>query len=224
MDELYHIYNRSINEMEIFTNNNEYRRFTDAIRFYQVEKPQIKFSDFMEQKSHRRGGISGINWGTLFPEKERLVEIIAYCIMPTHFHLLLRQLRGGGIPIFINNLLNSYTRYFNTRYKRKGTLWEGRSKKVLLMSDEQLLHTTRYIHLNPVTAHLVNKPEEWLWSSYHEYLLEASESENERICNYDSVLDIKPSAYKKFVEDGIIYQREMAKAKKAAPPTRWGMR
>ena len=217
MDEIYHVYNRSIGEMEIFKNDNEYTRFINAIRFYQVENPRIKFSDFLEQASHRAGGIK---WRTLFPEKDRLVEIIAYCIMPTHFHLLIKQLKDTGIAIFVSNLLNSYTRYFNTKYERKGTLWEGRSKRVLLEGNEQLLHLTRYIHLNPVTAHLVDKPEKWPWSSYSEYLLETSDDKG--ICNYSFIMDIKPSAYKEFVEDGIAYQRSMAKAKKLNPTSQVG--
>jgi len=220
MSEIYHVYNRSIGEMEIFKNDSEYGRFIRAVRFYQVENLQIKFSDFLEQASHQPGGINGgINLRTIFPEKDRLVDIIAYCIMPTHFHLLLKELKEKGIAIFINNLLNSQTRYFNVKYSRKGTLWEGPIKKVLVKADNQFMHLTRYIHLNPVTAHIVNKPEEWLWSSYREYILELPN--DTRICKYDGLMAMDRPAYKKFVEDGISYQREMAEAKKIIPPARW---
>jgi putative transposase len=78
--------------------------------------------------------------------------------MPTHIHLVLRQLKDGGISKFMSNILNSYSRYFNIKHNRKGPLWEGRFRKVLVGSDEQLLHLTRYVHLNPVTACLVDKP------------------------------------------------------------------
>jgi putative transposase len=111
----------------------------------------------------------------------------------------------------MSTILNSYTRYFNTKHKRKGPLWESRFKSVLVETDEQLLHLTRYIHLNPVTAFLVDKPEEWKASSYNEYLLKVSGSD--RTCNYDGILDIEPSSYRKFVEDRISYQRELAKIK-----------
>ena len=70
----------------------------------------------------------------------------------------------------MRRLLNSYTRYFNEKIKRKGPLWEGRFKKVLVNSDEQLLHLTRYVHLNPVSAGIVEKPEDWPCSSYREYI------------------------------------------------------
>ena len=212
MDEIYHVHNRSIGEINIFTNEYEYSRFIDAVRFYKTGKPQIKFSDFLEQRSHLRGGLG---WERSLSEKEKVVDIIAYCIMPTHFHLLISQTKAAGIAFFIGNLLNSYTRYFNVKYKRKGTLWEGRTKKVTLRSDEQLLHLTRYIHLNPVTAYLVDKPEDWVWSSYREYLLKVPPGR--KLCSYGSLLEINPDSYKKFVEDGISYQREMAKAKKDKP-------
>ncbi len=209
MDEIYHVYNRSIGESKVFTNDNEYARFVDEIRFYQIEKPGIKYSDFLDQATHLAGGL---DWQKLFIGKERLVEILAYCLMPTHFHLAIKQSQNkDGIANFISNLLNSYTRYFNIKYKRKGTLWEGRSKRVIMKSNEQFIHLTRYIHLNPVTAYLVDRPEEWPWSSYREYILELSD--DKRICNYDSLMDMDRLAYKEFVEDGILYQRERARTK-----------
>jgi putative transposase len=129
--------------------------------------------------------------------------------MPTHLHLILKQLKHNGISIFMNNILNSYTRYFNTKHKRKGPLWEARFKNILIEKDEYLLHLTRYIHLNPVTASLINKPEDWLASSYREYI----EKNAEKICQYDDVLKTEPISYKQFVDDRISYQRELAKIK-----------
>ncbi|MEE8423717.1 MAG: transposase, partial [Thermodesulfobacteriota bacterium] len=139
-----------------------------------------------------------------------LVEVIAFCLMPTHLHLILKQMKENGISSFMGNTLNSYTRSFNTKYKRKGPLWEGRFKSVLVDSDEQLLHLTRYLHLNPVTAYLVNKPEEWSASSYQEYV---SKVNNNRICKFDDLLEIDPAAYREFVSDRVSYQRELASIK-----------
>jgi putative transposase len=132
--------------------------------------------------------------------------------MPTHLHLTLKQLKENGITIFMSNILNSYTRYFNTKHNRKGPLWEGRFKNILIETEEHLLHLTRYIHLNPVTAYLVNKPEEWFASSYEEYVLKVDD--NERICKYDDVLDIEAAFYREFVQDTVSYQRELATLKK----------
>ena len=90
-------------------------------------------------------------------------------------------------------------------------MWEGRFKNVLVESDEQLLHLTRYIHLNPVAAYLVDKPENWSASSYKEYL--SGDNDKNKICEYSEILEIEPSFYKEFVEDRISYQREIAKIK-----------
>jgi len=112
----------------------------------------------------------------------------------------------------MGNVLNSYSRYFNTKHKRGSPLWKGKFKNVLVETDEQLLHLTRYIHLNPTSAGLVKKPEEWPYSSYLEYLGKIKKMD--RICSYEDLMDISPSSsYKNFVESRISYQRELEKIK-----------
>lgn len=207
--EIYHVFNKSIAEFIIFNNISEFLRMLNVIRYYQREKPLIKFSEFLRLLKVQSGDLN-ISFPDN-PDKEKLVEIIAYCLLPTHIHLILKQLKENGISIFVNRILNSYTRYFNIRHKRKGPLWEGRFKNILITTDEQLIHLTRYIHLNPVTAYLVDKPEKWLVSSYREYLLEVNV--RNKICKYDKILNIDPISYKDFVEDRISYQRELAKIK-----------
>ena len=204
--QVYHIFSKSIAEFKIFNDKTEYSRMLTAIRYYQREIPFFKLSEFLRKEEAKEGNLSNIN---LLPDKDKLVGIIAYCIMPTHLHLILKQLKENGISIFMSNTFNSYTRYFNTRHNRKGPLWEGRFKSVLVETDEQLLHLTRYIHLNPVTAYLVNNPEEWPLSSYEEYISKT----NIKICEYSDILEIEPESYKNFVLDRVSYQRELAKIK-----------
>ncbi|MEI8348524.1 MAG: transposase [Candidatus Omnitrophota bacterium] len=203
VDSVYHVFTRSIAEFRIFNNENEFLRMLEAIRYYQREKPEIKFSKFihLEEGSQR-------NKKESFSGKEKLIEIIAYCLMPTHVHLILRQLKENGISVFMGNILNSYSKYFNTKHKRKGPLWETRFKSVLVESDEYLIHLTRYIHLNPTTAMLIDRPENWKFSSYQEYLSQANE---DKMCRYDDLLNIIPHSYKEFVEDRIAYQQELEK-------------
>lgn len=204
--QIYHVFSRSIAKFVIFNNEKELSRVTETIRYYQQEKPEIKLSRYLEMKEIPRHAQTN-----LISEKEKLVQIIAYCIMPTHIHLILKQLKDNGISMFMSNVLNSYTKYFNTKHERKGPLWETRFKSVLVENDDYLLHLTRYIHLNPVTAELVDAPEDWKASSYEEY---ASETSNEsRICKYDHILNTKPNLYRQFVEDRVSYQRELAKIK-----------
>ena len=115
------------------------------------------------------------------------------------------------LSTFISNFTNSYTRYFNTKTERKGPLWESRFKSVVVTTDEQLLHLTRYIHLNPTTANLVNEPQDWDFSSYREFIEEVQEEE--KVCNYSMSLDLDHIDYKEFVSSRINIQRDLARIK-----------
>lgn len=137
-----------------------------------------------------------------------LVEVVAYCIMPTHIHLLLKQAAEDGITKFMSKILNSYSKSFNVSHGRTGPLWSSRFKNVLVRSDEQLLHLTRYIHLNPTSAGLVNKPEDWVFSSYREYI--TGDKVKNRICQVDGLFNISAREYRKFVNDHKGHQRELA--------------
>lgn len=138
-------------------------------------------------------------------ESQKFVEIIAYCLMPTHIHLILKQLVDDGISKFMGRVLNSYTRYFNIRHDRTGPLWETRFKGVRINTDEQLLHTTRYLHLNSVSAGLAEKPEDWKFSSYGEYI----GTNKEGICNLNILPDFTPAKYKKFTNNQKSYQKSL---------------
>ena len=203
MSEIYHVYNKSIAGFVIFNEVREYSRMLKGIRYYKHEKRLGRFAK-----------LSGNELKLMEKENKAalLVQIVAYCLMPTHLHLILREFKQGGVSEFMRNLLNSYTKFFNMRHKRKGPLWESRSKKVLVKTDEQFLHLTRYLHLNPVTAGLVEKPENWFFSSYGEYIDKTSNQE--KICEFSGLVDISIPQYKKFVNDRISYQKELARIKK----------
>ena len=201
--EIYHVYNRSIAEYKIFNNDSEYLRMKETLNYYKINKPVVRFSERKDKSGRVEERVISQR------DVKELVQVVCYCLMPTHTHLVLKQLTDKGISIFMGNALNSYSRYFNTKHNRKGPLWERRFKEVLVENDEQLLHLTRYIHLNPPTSYLVNNPAEWRWSSYMEYL----SGNEDGICKYDDVLTINPKGYKNFVESRILYQRELAKIK-----------
>jgi putative transposase len=128
--------------------------------------------------------------------------------MPNHFHLLVRQCRDRGISTFAQRALNSYTRYFNIKYDRVGPLFQGKLKKVLVDDDGQLLHLSRYIHLNPYVDQLINKPGKYVWSSYKFYLT----NQKNRLCEPKLILEMIGSNldYKKFVEDYADYAKSLA--------------
>lgn len=200
---VYHIFTKSIAGYKIFRSARDYSRMMEMIKFYRHEKPPVKFSIY--QTMYERDDFSG----KYLSNKENLVEMIAYCIMPTHLHMVLAQLKDRGISVYMKNLLDSYTRYFNIKNERKGPLWQGRFKSVLVEGDEQLLHLTRYIHLNPTSDHFVEMTADWPYSSYHEFL----GTNEEKICNFSPYLNIEPKRYKIFVEERRSYQRKLNEIK-----------
>ena len=98
-----------------------------------------------------------------------VLDVIAYCLMPNHYHLLLR-LNADNFSRPMQRLALSYTKAINKRYERVGSLFQGRFQAVCVDRGEYLVHLSRYIHLNPVVAKLVERPEDWEFSSYREYI------------------------------------------------------
>lgn len=205
--EIYHIFTKSIADYRIFNNDDEFERMLQLIKYYQIEN-DLRLSYFLNSSLVQKKGFNNA-FNIILRDKDKLVQIIAYCLMPTHIHLILKQLAEDGISNYMSNILNGYTRYFNTIHKRKGPLWESRFRSVLVEDDEQLNHLIRYLHLNPTTANLVKKPEDWAFSSYLEYLSEVNDVA--AICHFDDIP--VPSNYRKFMNDQISYQRELAKIK-----------
>jgi putative transposase len=163
------------------------------------------------------------------PDKERVkildalkikgqleVKILAYCLMPNHFHLMLRQENDGGITRFVSNFCNSYGKYFNTKYNRMGPLFQGAFKAIRVETDEQLIHLSRYIHLNPVTSFLVKEEllDDYPWSSLAEYLEKVETGITDPSIVLGSFGSVK--SYQKFVHDQVDYAQELEKIKDLA--------
>lgn len=200
----YHIYTRSIAGYKIFNDAVDFDRMYQLLKLYRYSNFQYKFSRFIDLDVVMQAQILN----SVEKENDLLVEVAAYCFMPTHIHLLLKQTREKGISKFMARALNSYSRYFNTKHNRSGPLWSGRFKNVLVSDDEQLLHLTRYIHLNPTSIGLVKDPEEWLYSSYGNYI--SDEMPHETVIDKDGLFDFTPKSYRKFVHDRKSYQRELS--------------
>lgn len=198
--EIYHVFNHSVHDLPIFKSKRAIDNFLEAARFYLSSTPPVKFSVYRKSKK------------THLPDLSKpLVKIIAYCLMPNHFHLVLLQSMDNGIKIYLQKLLNSYSHYFNLKNKQKGPLFEGPFKAVRVTTEEQLLHLSRYIHLNPVTAYLSEDPADYLYSSFPAYLGERSFLPIET----STILSCFHSAkkYEKFVLERKEYQRELDKIK-----------
>ncbi|MHB9155444.1 MAG: transposase [Endomicrobiales bacterium] len=206
---VHHVFSRSIAGFRIFNNDSEYLRMRAITHYYQLKKPPCKFSRFIHHTEAVEKGFQG-RFAAL-ASTDRHVRVIAYCLMPTHVHFILKQTGEKGISTFMSTILNSYSRYFNTKHGRRGPLFEGRFKNVPVESNEHLLHLTRYIHLNPVTASFCNKPEDWAYSSYREYA--AEQPGDFPIAGWGGLLEIKPATYRQFVEERIDYQKELHQIK-----------
>lgn len=98
------------------------------------------------------------------------IALIAYCLMPNHYHFLLRQEGIQPVSKFVQNVFNSYTKAFNKAYHRTGTLFEGPYKALLVEKETHLLHLCRYIHRNPLEAGLVTNLDDWPYSNYLEWV------------------------------------------------------
>ena len=207
--EIYHVINRGIAGLNIFLNKSDYTRFIKTFQYYNNEKPPTKFSNYRN--------LYRINPKILLKfdkPKKPIVEIIAFCLMPTHFHFLIKQLNDNGISEFLRKIANSYARCFNTKYKRRGPLYEGRFKAIRIESENQLLHVNRYIHLNPYSSRLLkdlNQLFTYTYSSLPEYL----NFNSTNICSKDIIFshfkDLED--YKKFIMDQADYQQSLEEIK-----------
>lgn len=196
--EFYHIYNRGNEKRDIFTQTRDFTRFFKTIFYYQFAGPRPSFSKFSKSQIALLKPLS----------EEKLIEIVCYCFMPNHFHFLIRQLKEGGISKFMGQISNSYTKYFNTKYQRVGPLLQGAFKAVRVVSEEQLIHVSRYIHINPIVSGLVNNLEDYQWSSYLEYIKPIS-----TFCSTNKILGLfspnEKEKYRKFVEAQIDYGKRL---------------
>lgn len=190
-EQFYHIYNRGLNKQQTFSNTRDYNRFIKTLFYYQIANPKPRFSFY------KPGGIHIID-----PTK-KIVDIIAYCLMPNHFHLLIKQLIDGGISEFMRRFIHSYSKYRNTKYRIQGPTFQGLFKAVLVETDEQLIHVSRYIHLNPLVSYLVKDLRTYPWSSYPTYV---GLSKDDRVAKKEILSFFKsPKDYEKFVLDQAEY-------------------
>lgn len=196
-DSFYHIYNRGVEKREIYTVDGDYKRFLETLYYYQFSGPKPQFSNRDRFKSNE------------FDKNPKIVELVCFCLMPNHFHLMLKQLKDKGIQEFMGKLANSYTKYFNTKHNRVGPLLQGEFKAVLVESDEQLVHLSRYIFLNPYVAEITKDWENFPYSSFREFINKSVFS----ICCGEHILtyfkDLK--CYREFISDQMSYALEVAR-------------
>lgn len=207
-DQIYHIYNRGVEKRQIFLNKRNYNRFIELMSYYRFANCPVKFSQFKVLSRDAREDLLD----KLANQSDKLVEILVFCLMPNHIHFLLKQLKDAGIAKFMNKLCSGYSHYFNILNQRVGPLFQGNFKAVRIETDEQLIHTSRYIHLNPVSSYLIefDQLEDYDFSSYPEYT-----GKKAGFCNTKEVLSYFKNVedYKNFVADQVDYARQLENIK-----------
>lgn len=203
---IYHIFNKTIDDKNIFTDQNNCEHFINLIKYYRSIKARVSHSKLNNLSSEIKDQILS---------KTRLsryfqVEIFTYTLMPTHFHLLLRQQKEKGIQRFIADITNALTRHYNLKNERKGSIFQSTFKSVSIKSEEQFNHVSRYIHLNPYSSGLVKNYQELMnypWTSYKEYIFDTKNG----ICNQELIFNHfkTKEKYRKFIEDHADYQRNL---------------
>lgn len=197
--EFYHLFTRGVEKQITFSDRRDYSHFIEALFYYQIQNPKPRFS------THRRSKLFPID------TSKKIAEIICYCLMPNHFHLLVKQLQDGGISELMRKLLLSATKYRNTKYNRQGSVFQVPFKAVLIESEEQLLHVSRYIHLNPLVSLLTKDLKSYPWSSYLDFigLNDNTAVKKEEILNFFK----SPKDYEKFVLNQADYGMQLEKIK-----------
>ena len=197
---IYHIYNRGIEKRDIFLDPSYYAHFLSILEHYlKFDCPYSEFQHRIDQATTKAGKDTVLTW----LENNRIprpVEIISLCLMPKHYHLTLEQKVENGISFYMHKIGLSYTNYFNIRLERIGRLFEGTYKDVLVDTDEQLLHLTRYHHINPrkLSLETVEELIRYPWSSFATYLNSPNPL---KFLTPDRVTNMfqDPDEYKKFV-------------------------
>jgi REP element-mobilizing transposase RayT len=127
----YHVYARGSNKQKLFLDNSDFKYFLKLIERYLSEKPAISKT------------------GLMYPHYTGSVELVAYCLMSNHFHLLIYQAEVPYLEKIMRSLMTSYGKYFNLKYHRTGPVFESRYKAAHIDNETYLQHISRYIHLNP---------------------------------------------------------------------------
>ena len=130
-DAYYHVFSRGVNKQPIFMDGSDKRYFLKLLARYL--SPVNEYNDR----------------GVAYPSFALQVELVGFCLMGNHIHLLVHQIPDDGLKRFMSCLMTSYSMYFNLRHKRTGGLFESRYKAIIVETDTYLLHLSRYIHLNP---------------------------------------------------------------------------
>ncbi len=177
-NQIYHIYNRGVEKRDIFMDKQDYLRFIHCLF---ALNDQASFKN-LTRISMSQVGLDSLEKYNTQKRKPRklLVEILVFCLMPNHFHLMLRQKTENGIVRFMQKLGTAHAKYFNQKYDRVGPLFQGKFKAVLVEKNAHFLYLPHYIHINPLdlmgskkmtsNTEKIKFLEKYKWSSLPDYM------------------------------------------------------
>ena len=171
--EYYHIYNRGVDKRAIFSDGRDMNRFLQSMQEFNSVDP----IGSIYENSFRR-------LGNRVSKPDRLVDFVCYCLNPNHYHFILKQVADKGIEKFMHKLGLGYTKYFNQKNQRSGSLFQGAFKAIHIDSNEYLLHLSAYVNLNNMVHQLGNSVSK---SSWEEYMREKS-FKSQEFCEKNVVL------------------------------------
>ena len=189
--EYYHVFNRGNDKIDIFRDAEDYLLLLQRLR--EALYPPVQGHLLQVQKTGER------YQRKVFPQKS--FSLIAYCLMPNHFHFLIRQNSDISISKLMMNMVTGYSKYFNKKYTRVGSLFQDQFKAIHVVDNTQLLHLSAYIHNNPRVAGMRIETVTETYSSYAEYL--ETITNTERLCESAIILEqfSGAKAYRQFVDD-----------------------
>lgn len=207
--EIYHIFNHAVYGQPIFKFSKDCQRALTTISFYKRDPLPVSLSHYLKISDKEKETVE-----RLLKKSKIIVKVLCFCLMSNHFHFLLKQKKNQGISKFLANFQNSYTKYFNIRHSRSGHLFQGQFKAVRMETEEQLLHVSRYIHLNPYSSYLVKNFDalkNYSWSSLGEYL----NLFDHRICTKKILLSFFKTlkSFEDFIFNQKDYQRDIQNIK-----------
>lgn len=207
-NEIYHVYNRSVGKQNIFSGSRELSRILELFEYYRLLNP-IKYSYYKTfSKDRKKEYMLDIKKNGL------LVDVYAYCVMPDHYHLLIKQEKDEGIKEYVRKFQNAYAKYFNKKEENRGSIFINPFKAKRISSDDIFLHVSRYIHLNPATSYIIKLKDLKTdrRTSFSSYI----DSNKDSFVNSSMILSLVGSIekYIKFVSGQKDYQRELKRIEK----------
>ncbi len=198
-DGFYHLYNRGVAKGNLFLDGQDFNVFLSYLKTYLLPKDLVSLNGVLASKESNPAEKNKALKLLKLKNFSGLIDLLSYALMENHFHFLVKQAQEDSIDHFINSLGTRYAGYFNRKYKRVGPLFQGVYKAVLIETDEQLLHLSRYIHLNPLKINQPNLP-----SSLPEFLGKRQSAwlKPNFILDYFSKTNPR-NTYATFMEEGI---------------------